>query len=256
MEKIKLLREKTGAGMVECKKALDETSGDIDKAVEILRKKGSVKAAKKSDRATNEGLVDFVKTDDNKKVSVVNIKCETDFVARNEDFKEFVQEVAKQGLESDSKAYFDEKKDEVVLKVGENIIFESGDTVEGGFVGAYKHSNSKIVGIAVFDNAIDEGLASDIGMQIAAMSPTYLSPDDVPAEEVEKEKDIYREQLKKEGKPDEIIEKILMGKINKYYEEVCLLKQVFIKDDKKSIEGVIAEAGSDIKLVKFLRISL
>lgn len=242
--------------MVECKKALDETSGDIDKAVEILRKKGSVKAAKKSDRATNEGLVDFVKTDDNKKVSVVNIKCETDFVARNEDFKEFVQEVAKQGLESDSKAYFDEKKDEVVLKVGENIIFESGDTVEGGFVGAYKHSNSKIVGIAVFDNAIDEGLASDIGMQIAAMSPTYLSPDDVPAEEVEKEKDIYREQLKKEGKPDEIIEKILMGKINKYYEEVCLLKQVFIKDDKKSIEGVIAEAGSDIKLVKFLRISL
>ena len=254
MEDIKKIRDLTGAGIVDCKKALDEAGGDIDKAVEILRKKGEAKAAKKPDRATNEGLVEIVSV--NNKVSIVKVLCETDFVARNEDFKSFVKETAKAGLEGSAEEYFNDKKDEFVLKIGENLTFGAGEVLEGEYIASYLHSNNSVGSVVIFNKEIDEQLAVDIAMQATAMSPDYLSPEDVPVEEQEKEKEIYREQLKKEGKPEEIIEKILEGKINKYFEEVCLTKQSFIKEDKKKVEQVLAEADKEAKIIKFIRYSL
>ncbi len=255
MENIKKLRDLTGAGIVDCKKALQEANNDIQKAVEILRKKGSAKAAKKAERSTNEGLVRTA-NQDNKKVSVVKVLCETDFVARNDDFKNFVQEVAEAALKNEGEKYFNEKKDEMILKIGENLSFGGEKILEGEFVVDYVHSNDKVAGLISFNKELDKNLANDIAMQIVAMSPSYLSPEDVPEEEIEKEKNIYREQLKKEGKPDEIIEKILLGKINKYFSEICLTKQAFIKEDKKSVEEILKEKDPEVKIVKFIRYSL
>lgn len=256
MEKIKELREKTGAGMVECKKALEEAGGDIEKAVEILRKKGSAKAAKKADRITNEGMVVAKNSSDNKKVSIVKILCETDFVARNADFQAFVTEVAEKGLSQSAEEYFNSKKDEIILKVGENLVFGGAVVLSGEFISSYIHSNNKLATAIVFNKTVDASLANDIAMHTAAMSPSYLAPSDVPETEIEKEKEIYREQLKQEGKPTEIVEKILLGKVNKYYEDVCLLKQYFIKDDKKTVEQFLKEADGTIKIEEFSRINL
>jgi elongation factor Ts len=255
MEDIKKLRDLTGAGIVDCKKALDETGGDLDKAVDLLRKKGGAKAAKKADRATNEGLVDIAQ-DGNKKISIVKISCETDFVARTDDFLNFVKEVAEAGLTGSSEEFFNNIKDEMVLKVGENLTFGGGETLEGEYVVAYKHSNNRVATAVAFSKDVDASLGNDIAMQAAAMSPSYLNPEDVPSGEIEREKDIYREQLKAEGKPEEMIEKILMGKINKYYEEICLIKQTSIKEDKKSVEQVLKEVDPELKIVKFARYSL
>ncbi|NCF75447.1 MAG: elongation factor Ts [Xanthomonadaceae bacterium] len=256
MENIKKLREITGAGIVDCKKALDEAKQDIDKAVEIIRKKGGAKAAKKIGRETNEGLIDIVISDDNKKCSIVKILCETDFVARNHGFKNFVKDVARAGLDNSSKEYFNSKKDEMVLKIGENLIFGKGELLAGEYIASYIHSNNKVGSVVVFNKKMDESLATDIAMQIVAMSPDYIAPEDVPTKEIEKEKEIYREQLKKEGKPEQIIDKILIGKINKYFSEICLLKQIFIKNDKKSIEQIIKETDQELKIIKFVRYSL
>lgn len=256
MEKIKQLREKTGAGMVECKKALDEAGGDIDKAVEIIRKKGGAKAAKKADRMTGEGLVAVAITDDNKKISVVKVLCETDFVARNDDFRIFANDVAKAGLTGSSEEYFNQRKEEVILKVGENLTLGGSEVETGEFIAFYVHSNFKLASVVVFNKMIDVELANGIAMHAVAMAPAYLRPEDVSAEEVEKEKDIYREQLSKEGKPAEMIEKILNGKVSKYYEDVCLLKQLYIKDDKKSVEQVLKETDASAVIEKFVRVVL
>lgn len=185
------LREKTGAGVVDCKKALAETDGDIEKAIEHLRKTGAKKLQKKQDRATGEGLVSSYIHAGGRVGTMVLVRCETDFVSMNEDFK---------------------------------------------------------------------ALGHDLAMHVAAASPRYLAPEDVPAAEFEKEKEIYAEQLKAEGKPADMIAKIVEGKAAKYYEEVCLLKQPFVKDDKKKIEDLIAEAvtklGENIRIEKFERFSL
>jgi len=183
------LRESTGAGLSDCQTALREADGKIDQAIEILRKKGAVKAAKKiSERSANEGLVGSYIHSNGKIGVLVDLRCETDFVARNDEFKE---------------------------------------------------------------------LARDLAMQIAAVNPLYLKPEDVPESEVAKEKEIYQEQLKTEGKPENVWEKIIDGKLNKYYEGVCLLKQPFIKDDKLTIEqlisGKIAKIGEKIEVIKFIR---
>jgi elongation factor Ts len=256
MEKIKQLREITGAGMVECKKALDETGGDIDAAVELIRKKSGAKAAKKADRMTAEGVVTIVLSADKKKVSAVKVLCESDFVARNNDFKLFATEVAMAGLEGSSEEYFNQKKDEVILKIGENLTLGGSESVSGEFIATYVHSNAKLASIVVFNKTVDAELANGIAMHAVAMAPAYLRPEDVLLTEVEKEKAIYREQLAKEGKPMEMIEKILGGKINKYYEDVCLLKQLYIKDDKKSIEQVLKETDAEAVIEKFIRIVL
>ncbi|MEA2088562.1 MAG: translation elongation factor Ts [Patescibacteria group bacterium] len=256
MENIRKLREITGAGIVDCKKALDEANGDINKAVEIMRKKGGAKAAKKAGRETNEGLIDIVVSNDNKKCSIVKVLCETDFVARNQDFKNFVKDTVSAGLENSSEEYFNSKKEAMVLKIGENLTFGKGEQLTGEYIVFYVHSNNKAGSAVVFNKKADETLAANIAMQVVAMSPNYVAPEDVPIEEQEKEKEIYREQLKKEGKPEQIIDKILIGKINKYFAEVCLLRQIFIKDDKKSIEQIMKETDPELKIIKFIKYSL
>ncbi|MBU4331695.1 translation elongation factor Ts [Patescibacteria group bacterium] len=251
---VKQLRQQTGVGMMECKEALEETSGDLDKALEVLRKKGAVKAAKKADREAKEGLIEVAAADDHKKVALVQVQCETDFVAKNEVFSGFVKELAAKAFEgNDAEQEFEKQKDELVLKIGENLIFSKAELIEGEYVSSYLHANHKLAGVAAFNKELPDELAHDIAMQVAASGPLYVKPEDVPKEVQEKEKEIYREQLKGEGKPAEIVEKILLGKINKYYEEVCLLKQPFVKEDKKRVEQLLPEG---VEIIGFVRYSL
>lgn len=265
MENIKQLREKTGAGMVECKKALEEAGGDIEKAVEILRKKGIAKAAKRGDRETNEGIVLVAVNDANNEGYIVEVNAETDFVARNDKFQDLsvrilntVKSKRISGREELMAAEMDGKtvKDEVDALggvIGEKLDVKNCDTLTSeGTVVAYSHMGGKIGVLVALDKPGQEELGRDIAMQIAAANPKYISSDQVPQEDVNKEKEIYAEQLKKEGKPENMIEKILEGKINKYYEEVCLVNQEFIKDDGKKVKDILG----DVKVAKFIVYSL
>lgn len=264
MEKIKELRERTGAGMVDCKKALDEAGNDIDKAVEILRKKGITKAAKRGDRETSEGVIQVATNSDNSEAYIVQVNSETDFVARNEQFQAFTKKIL--GIIEEKKpATLDElfavqsengtvkdEMDNLSGVIGEKIDIKRFEVLSGTLVAAYSHMGGKIGVLVVFDKQIDNELATDVAMHIAAINPRYVNPEDVNPEELEKEKEIYKEQLIKEGKPENIIEKIMDGKVGKYYEEICLVKQEFIKDDKKKVEEVLGDA----KVQKFIRYSL
>ena len=248
------LRELTGAGISDCKAALDEAGNNLDKAVEILRKKGAIKAAKKSDRVTKEGVMAIAKQKN--KVAIVGLACETDFVARSEDFIKFVNDVA-QELLSVGRDEFNNKaqakiKSELMVKLGENIQLSVADIIEGEVIGIYLHSNKKVAAVVVL-NGGTQGLAAELAMQVTAMSPKYIKPEDIPVEEIAKEKEIYQEQLKAEGKPVGMWEKIIPGKLNKFYQEVCLIKQAYIKDDKISVENFIKQQGKEIEVVKFSR---
>jgi len=251
-EIIKKVRKITGAGISDVKKALDEAQGDEEKAIEILRKAGTKIAAKKSDRDTSEGCITVLEEGD--KVGVVALKCETDFVARNEDYIQAVDDSGKKLLEvgeEEFKQWSEDKiKNDLIVKIGENLQLGDFNVIEGDIIGTYLHSNRKVASVVVLEKGSVE-LAKDIAMHVSAMAPKYLKPEDVPEEEIAKEKEIYTEQLKKEDKPDEVIEKILEGKINKYYTEVCLLKQVFVKDDKKNIEQLLESNGGSIKEFKY-----
>ncbi|HMB65643.1 MAG TPA: translation elongation factor Ts [Patescibacteria group bacterium] len=264
MEKIKQLREKTGAGIVDCKNALQEADNDMDKAVEILRKKGIAKAYKRSDKEANEGVIKVDTNDDHTRGYILEVNSETDFVAKNQDFQDFankVLELIKQkepadleelkSLEMD-KGTVQEELDNLSGVIKEKMTLGKFEILEGATVGAYSHMGGKIGVLVSLDQAGQKDLATDVAMHIAASNPKYIKPEDVPQEEVDKEKDVYREELKQEGKPEEIIEKILEGKINKYYEEICLNKQEFIKEEKKKVEEILGEA----KVEKFLRYSL
>lgn len=265
MEKIKQLREKTGAGMVDCKKALEEAGGDIDKAVEILRKKGIAKAAKRGDRETSEGVVLVSTNNDKTEGYIMELNAETDFVARNEKFQNLAKEIMKE-IEEKKPANIDELN---ALPLENGTVQETIETLSGtigekmsvkgfeivrseGTVAAYSHLDGRIGVLVALGQKDKDELAYDLAMQIAATNPKYMSPDEVPAEETDKEKEIYREQLLKEGKPENIIDKIMVGKINKYYEDVCLVKQEFIKDDKKKVEEILG----DVKIEKYTRFSL
>jgi len=265
MEKIKELRNKTGAGIADCKKALDESGGDIEKAVEILRKKGIAKAAKRGDREACEGVIKVGVNADNTEGYIVEVNSETDFVARNEQFLEFVGKVleiikTEKPADLEKLAASDmengtvkENLDNLSGTIGEKLEIKRFDILSSsGSVAAYSHMGGRIGVLLAVDKPGRADLARDIAMHIAAANPKYVSPDDVPEEEMKKEKEIYAEQLKKEGKPDNIIEKILEGKIKKYFEEVCLIKQEYVKDDKKKVEDILGDA----KVEKFIRYSL
>lgn len=257
LKTISQLRETTGAGIGDCKHALEEAGSDLDKAVEILRKKGEIKAAKKSERAANEGLVAIA--EDGQRAAVVVLNCETDFVAKNEDFIRAVQDLAEQllnlGLEEFKQKADQKIKNELVVKIGENIQLGDFGIFDGEVLGRYLHANRRVAAVASLSGGSQE-LANDIAMQIAAMAPKYLKPEDVPAADLDKEREIYREQLKNEGKPENIWDKIIQGKLNKYYEDVCLLNQIFIKDDKKKISDLLAVAGSEVMIKNFKRFSI
>lgn len=251
---IKKLRQDTGAGLLDVKNALSEAGDDPEKALEILRKSGALKAQKKSARPTSEGLIALKVSDDHKKGSLIQINCETDFVAKNEIFINFVSELSNINFKTgQAENEFNSKKEDLILKIGENITFTRAEVLEGAYVSNYLHTNKKVGALVSFTSELDEETAHNIAMHVTALNPNYLKPEDVPTEVLEKEKEIYRVQLKAEGKPDEIIEKILPGKLAKFFEETCLLKQPFIKDDKKKVEQLLPK---DIEVVKFIRYSL
>ncbi len=265
---VKDLREKTGCGMMDCKKALTEADGDMDKAIEILREKGMAKAVKKSGRIAAEGLVDIVV--DGNVGAIVEVNSETDFVAKNEEFVNMVKDFAKQVIAenpADVDALLASTIDgatvkdiltEKIAKIGENMNVRRFARFEGNVVD-YIHMGGKI-GVMVkveadLSNADAVSAARDAAMQIAAMNPLYMDKSVVPAEDVEKEKSIILAQIKEDpkmaGKPENILEKMVEGKINKFFEENCLLQQKFVKDDKVSVEKYLAANG--VKLVDYVR---
>jgi len=264
MEKIKELREITGAGMVDCKKALEEAGGDIDKAIELLRKKGIAKAAKRGDRETSEGIVIVETNDDNSEGYIVEFNSETDFVARNDKFLALVKEVMDvvktkkpatlEALMSEAMGVGTVQEGIETLSgvIGEKLGVKRMEIVSGSTVTAYSHAGGKIGVLVVLDTADQSEIGRNIAMHIAASAPKYMNSEDVDVAEIEKEKEIYKEQLLKEGKPENIIEGILVGKVKKYCSEVCLMEQEYIMDDKKKV----SEAIGDVKIEKFVRYGL
>ncbi|MCI9063152.1 MAG: elongation factor Ts [Clostridia bacterium] len=262
------LREKTGAGMMDCKKALTETDGDMEKAIEYLREKGITKAAKKSDRIAAEGLVLAYVSEDGKVGAAVEVNSETDFVAKNDEFKTFVEMVAKQVainnpadvealLAEDSMEMPGKKVSEVLIekvaKIGENLTirrFARFETTDG-LIEKYIHGDGKIAVLVNMKNA-DNDLAKDICMQIAAVKPEYLDEASVPAERLNKEMEILKAQAMNEGKPAEIAEKIVQGRIGKFYSEICLVDQEFVKDPDMKVKDLLKSKGAEI--VEFARI--
>lgn len=264
MELIKKLRERTGAGMVDCQKALKETNNDLDAAVELLRKKGIAKAAKRGDRETNEGVIKVASNEAGTEGYMLELDSETDFVSRNEKFQEMAEAILnvikdKKPADLDSLLSADmngnsvkEALETLSGTIGEKMVIKDFAIVNGPTVAPYSHLGGKIGVLVVLDKEGQQDVAYDVAMQIAAANPKYIKSEEVEAQDLEKEKEIYREQLLKEGKPENIIEKILEGKMSKYYSEVCLIEQEFIKDDKKKVKDILA--GSSV--MKFVRFTL
>ena len=263
-KQVKELREMTGAGMMDCKKALGQTDGDMDKAVEWLRENGLAKAAKKSGRIAAEGIVAVDVSEDGKTASIVEVNSETDFVAKNEKFQDYVAEVAAQAKTTTA---VDEKLKAMIAVIGENMNIRRFAKIETeGTVVSYIHAGGKI-GVLVesdTDNASDavKECLKNVAMQIAALNPKYLSSDDVDAEYKEHEKEILLAQAKNDpknaNKPDEIIEKMITGRLNKELKEVCLLEQEYVKAEnkenvKKYVESVAKAEGVSINLKSFVR---
>ena len=263
---VKELREKTGAGMMDCKKVLTETDGDMEKAIELLRERGIAKAAKKSGRVAAEGLVEAYISEDGKVGAIVEVNSETDFVGKNEEFKTFVKNVAKQVVEQNPKDVEDLLNQEATFEagktvnealvgkiatIGENLTIRRFARFESkGLLESYIHGDGKI---AVLINMTkgDKELAKDLCMQIAAARPEYLNEQSVPAERVEKEKEILKVQTMNEGKPEAIAEKIVQGRIRKFFEEICLVDQVFVKDSNMKVSELLKQ--KDAEVVEFAR---
>ena len=276
-QSVKELREKTGAGMMDCKKALTASEGDMEKAIEILREKGLAAAAKKAGRIAAEGIVKTYISEDSKSAGIVELNCETDFVAANEEFVNFATRLAEMASVTSAKSveeFVAEKFDAentvsealtaLIAKLGENMTVRRFDkfNVANGVVESYIHGGGRI-GVVVelncdADNvAVLKEVAKDVCMQVAAANPSFLSREDVDTEALEKEKEIYRVQALNEGKPENIVEKMVMGRIQKYYKEVCLLDQAWVKDGDKSISKYLQEkskeVGSPITVNKYVR---
>ena len=265
---VKELRERTGAGMMDCKKALQANDGDMDKAIDFLREKGIAKAVKKAGRIAAEGLIFDAVSADHKKAVLIEFNSETDFVAKNDEFKQFGQNLAELAIAKDIKTVEDlaaaEYKDgktvaqavtDLIAKIGENMnIRRIHETVsKDGFVATYSHLGGKLgVIVEMTGEATEENItkARDIAMHAAAMDPKYLNKDQVTAEDLEHEKEIARKQLEGEGKPAQIIEKILVGKMHKYYEENCLVDQIYVRAENKE---TVAQFAKPLAVLSFAR---
>jgi len=247
---VKELRDRTGLGMMECKKALKEAGGDIEKAIEDLRKASGLKAAKKAGRTAADGLVAVAAA--NGGVTLVEVNSETDFVARDEGFKAFVSDVAEaaaaQGNEDVKQLLdggFEAKREALVQKIGENITIRRFARVEAPVVGSYIHSTGRI-GVLVGLEGGSEEVARDVAMHIAAVNPRVAKPEDMPEDVVEAEKDIIKAQPDMEGKPAEIVEKMMVGRIRKFLAENSLVEQQFVKNPDQKVGQLLKEAGADI----------
>ena len=261
---VKELREKTGAGMLDCKKALDECEGNIEKAIDWLREKGISKAAKKEGRIAAEGICE-IKVDGNKAV-IVEVNSETDFVAKNSEFTDFVSDLAtlllnndvntvEEALEiKDGEETLNDKLVALVAKIGEKISFRRFVKVEkedNDVFGSYIHMGGKIGSLVVVSNTTEE-VAKDVAMHAAAMSPICVAIEDVPADMLEHEKTVIKEQVMNEGKPADIAEKMVNGRINKFYKEICLNEQEFIKDSSVNVKTYVKNNGGEIKnMIRF-----
>ena len=253
---VKELRERTGLGMLECKKALAETGGDVDLAIEELRKKSGMKAAKKAGRTAAEGVVVLQSSADNKSAMLVEVNSETDFAAKNEGFLAFANKVAAEAFASGTTevaGLCEADREALVQKIGENISPRRAVKVEGDVVGVYVHSNNRI-GAIVALNGGTEALAKDIAMHATAVNPRVLRPEDMAQEELEKEKEIIKAQPDMEGKPDEIVEKMMGGRIKKFLKENSLTEQPFVKNPEVTV-GQLAKDGA-AEIVSFVRLEV
>lgn len=273
MKDVKELRERTGAGVLDCKKALDETDGDIEAAIDYLREKGMSEAAEKSGRVAAEGLVNVLINDDRNKGLIVELNSETDFVAKNERFQELIKNISEHIMQSDAedveqlseeKWFEDESKTvdtiikEAIAGIGENINLRRYKKIEtDGFLYGYIHLGGKIGVLAEFEGEqTDDNLntAKNICMHIAASNPDYLDRESVDEAIVNKEKKIIKKQLENEGKPEHVLDQIVEGKINKFYNQICLLEQDYIRDTDLQVQDVLED--SDISINQYVRYEL
>lgn len=269
---IKKLRDMTGAGMMDCKNALTEADGDFDKAIEALRKKGQKLSAKRADREANEGVVIASASDDKSRGIIVRLSCETDFVAKNDDFIELAQNIADIALSNfpetkedllnisyDDNLTIEEKLTEQIGVIGEKIELEDYERMESELVVPYIHMGYKagvIIGLNKNENGEIEEAGKNIAMQIAAMRPIAVNKDTVDEEVVEKEKEIAREQAKQMGKPDHILDKIAEGKLNKFFEESTLLNQDYVKNGDMNVEEYLNSVSPDLTVNGFKHVEL
>ncbi|MDM5319954.1 translation elongation factor Ts [Bacillus altitudinis] len=258
---VKELRQKTGAGMMDCKKALTETDGDIDKAIDLLREKGIAKAAKKADRIAAEGLT-LIKTDGNTGV-ILEVNSETDFVAKNEGFQSLLNELADHLLavkpatieeahpsEMENGSTVEKHITSAIAKIGEKITLRRFSVItkeDNAAFGSYLHMGGRIGVLAVLNGTTDEELARDIAMHVAAVNPKYISRDQVSEEEANREREVLTQQALQEGKPENIVAKMVEGRLNKFFEEICLLDQAFVKNPDEKVKQVVAAKNASVQ---------
>lgn len=264
---INKLRQKTGAGMMDCRKALMESNGDFEAAIDYLRKKGQKVAALRGDREANEGVIIAQTTSDHKTGYVINLSCETDFVSKNEDFVSFARSIMETAIANNVNS-LDELKtqkiggetvanrlNEQVAKIGEKIGLTRFEKIEAPFVASYIHGAYRI-GVLVGLSKENENVGKDLAMQIAAMNPIAIDEASVPADVLEREKSIAVEQVKAEGKPAEMAERIASGKIKKFFKENTLLDQQFVKDANQTVGGYIKASDDSLTVTRFVRVAL
>lgn len=262
------LRKSTGAGMMDCKKALEESNGDFDKAIEILRKKGQKVAANRADRDSSEGVVLAKVNADNTSGVIISLNCETDFVAKNDDYVQLAQKMVDHALNfSDKQSFLDSdfdgmKVSEKLLEqtgvIGEKIEIGSFEYISADFVGSYIHAGNKIaslVGLSEsFDNA--QNVGKDLSMQIAAMNPVAIDETGVSQDVIEKEIEIAKDQLRQEGKPEAMLDNIAKGKLNRFFKDNTLVNQDYIKDSKMSVAAYVKSEGAQLTVTGFARVAL
>lgn len=262
------LRQMTGAGMMDCKSALVEANGDFDKAKDIIREKGKLIAAKRADRDTTEGMVIALANSANNKAILTCLGCETDFVAKNAEFKQLANQIAAAALES-MPANLDELKNIKIdgVSIAEAVTHQTGKSgekhavpfygkLEAPFIATYIHTNGKLATIVGFSKKINPVVGDEIAMQITAMNPVSVSKDSCPKEVIEKELEIYRVQIREEGKPEHMVEQIAQGKLNKFFKESTLEEQTFVQDGKLTVAAYLKSVDPDVKITGFYRYSL
>jgi elongation factor Ts len=264
---INKLRQQTGAGMMDCRKALTESNGDFEAAIDYLRKKGQKVAALRGDREAKEGVIIAKTTSDNKTGFVINVSCETDFVSKNAEYIAFAQSIMDAAIANNVSSIDElqkikvgsetiaDKLNEQVAKIGEKISVSKFEKIEAPYVASYIHGSYRM-GVLVGLNKVNEEVGKDVAMQIAAMNPIAIDQSGVSPETIAREKSIALEQVKAEGKPEEMAEKIATGKINKFFKESTLLAQAFVKDGNKSVSDYLKSVDADLKVIEFKRVAL
>ena len=262
------LRKSTGAGMMDCKKALVEASGDHEKAIEILRKKGQKVAANRAERESTEGLVLLKINEEKSEGVIISLNCETDFVAKNKDFLKFATEILNiaknvNSIENllDSKIGDLSVSDKLIEQtgiIGEKIEIGNFKKLSGKYIGGYVHAGNKIAAMVALSDSttVSEEVSKNVSMQVAAMNPLALNENSVDSSIVKKETEIIKEQLIKEGRPENIIDNIIVGKLKRFYKDNTLIKQAYIKDSKVSVEDYVKSANKNLSVSSFIRVSL